>query len=102
MVILEYCSVGWDPYTQEGKKTVEAVQCRTARFTLKRYQNISITEMLDQLKGKPLTVRRTRYCLTFKLFYKAANNIIDIDIVCYLIPGNSHTRTFHQQKYMYL
>ena len=99
--ILEYCSPVWDPYTQEGKKTVESVQRRAARFTLQRYHNTSsVTEMLDQLKWEPLSTRRARDRLT--LFYKATNGLIAIDTEGYLIPASSRTRSSHDQKYMYL
>ena len=90
-----------DPHTQEGKKIVEAVQHKSARFTHTRYHiNSYVTKKLDKLKWEHLTLRRTRDCLT--LFYTSANSVIAIDTEGYLILANSHTRAGHKQKCMFL
>ena len=56
---LEYAASVWDPYKEEHKSRLEAVQRRAARFVYKDWRRTSsVSNMLSTLGWKPLEDRR--------------------------------------------
>ena len=95
--ILEYACCVWDPSAISLIKELEMVQRRAARFVLGRYDRTdSVSEMLDELKWKPLEFRRkvARLCQLFKL-YNRINNV-NIDSIL-LVPNHIGFRD-HEKK----
>ncbi len=75
---LEYCSSIWDPYQQDHKNRLEAVQRRAARFICKDYRRkSSVSSMISKLGWKSLEERRAISRLT--LLYKSINHIVAVD-----------------------
>ena len=75
---VEYASAVWDPYQQNDMDRIERVQRRAARYVLHRHGNrSSVTDMLDQLKWKPLKDRRKEARLN--MMYKINNNLVNIN-----------------------
>ena len=58
---VEYCGAIWDPNTAELTHKVEMVQCRAARFVLRRYYYLSsVGSMVSQLGWESLQERRAK------------------------------------------
>ena len=75
--VLEYsCSV-WDPHLEKDISRIEGIQRKAARFVKSDYSSYnSVTDMMTDLKWKPLQQRRREHRLT--LLYKIINNLIAI------------------------
>ena len=76
---LEYCASVWDPYKQDHKNRLEAVQRRAARFVCKDSRRTSsVSTMITKLGWKPLENCRaiSRLSLLFKsmIHYTVAIN----------------------------
>ena len=68
----------WDPYTQDHKTKLDAVQRRAARFVCKDYRkSSSVSQMLQLLRWESLEDRRALSRLS--LFFKSINNTAAID-----------------------
>ena len=95
---LEYASSIWDPYYKIHDLTIEKVQRRAARWTLRNYDcHSSVTAMLQDLEWPTLQYRRKRARLI--LFYKSLHNLIALAIPSYYIPNNHQSRLHHQLSY---
>ena len=79
---LEYCCTIWDPYQQESIKKLEMVQHRAARFVTNTphrrtdEDQVSITDMIDELGWQPLEERRKNNRLS--LLYKVKQGIVEV------------------------
>jgi len=59
LYIVEYASAIWSPYTTSDITTLEAVQCKAARFVCNDFSSYSsVTAMLNNLKWNSLEDRR--------------------------------------------
>ena len=95
---LEYSSTVWDPYYKEGKKALEKIQRKGARFVTGNYSyQHSVTSMLDDLNWPPLEKRRKIKRLT--TFYKICNNSSSVTLPDYVKPSISRTRS-HDRSYI--
>ena len=75
---LEYCSSIWDPYHQEHKNRLEAVQRRAARFVCNDHRRkSSVSSMIADLNWKSLEERRSIARLT--LLYKSVHHTVAVD-----------------------
>ena len=96
---LEYCSVVWDPYTQELSSKLEAVQRRAARFVLNNYEQLSsVTSMLQELDWQTLTIRRKITRLA--VFQKACQGDLAILVKTLLHPVKRPTRHSHTKSFI--
>ena len=94
---IEYCASVWNPYTDQGKRKIEMVQRRSARYVTNRYRNMSrVTDMLDELNSESLESRRTKIQLT--LLYKIMNGMVDIPTSPYVTQASARTRSSHTKK----
>jgi hypothetical protein len=57
---LEYCCTVWDPHTNENINSLEKVQQRAARYTCKRHNTSSVSEMWNTMNWQTLQERRLR------------------------------------------
>ncbi|XP_076461755.1 uncharacterized protein LOC143294209 [Babylonia areolata] len=97
--ILEYASSIWDPHTEQNISKFEAVQCRAARFVMRRYHNTSSpTAMLEELKWSILQDRRRTARLS--MLYKIHNNLVSTEgIKASLRPAPPRRRRGHDQQF---
>ena len=94
---LEYCASVWSPYTAAGKRKVEMVQRRAARYATNRYHNTSsVTDMLQDLDWESLESRRVKIQLT--LLFKVIQDLVDIPVSAYLTPASTRKRANHTKK----
>ena len=94
---LEYCASVWSPYTATGKRKVEMVQRRAARYATNRNHNTSSeTDMLQDLDWESLESRRAKIQLT--LLFKVIQDPVDIPASAYLTPASTRTRANHTKK----
>ena len=94
---IEYCASVWSPYTDQGKRKIEMVQRRSARYVTNRYRNMSsVTDMLEELNWESLESRRTKIQLT--LLYKIMNGMVDIPTSPYVTQASARTRSSHTMK----
>ena len=94
---LEYCASVWSPYTAAGKRKIEMVQRRAARYATNRYHNTSsVTDMLQELDWESLESRRVKIQLT--LLFKVIQDLVDIPASTYLTPASTRTRANHTKK----
>ena len=85
------------PYTDQGKRKIEMVQCRCVQYVTNRYRNISsVTDMLEELNRESLESRRTKIQLT--LLYKIMNGMVDIPTSPYVTQASARTRSSHTMK----
>lgn len=76
---LEYCASVWDPYHQDYKNRLEAVQRRAARFVCKDFRRkSSVSTMIANLGWKSLEERRAVSRLA--LLYKATHHQVAINV----------------------
>ena len=76
---LEFCCSIWDPYHQDQKDQLEAVQRKAARFVMRNYKrDSSVSTMIQQLKWQSLEERRAVSRLTFT--YKALHKITAVNL----------------------
>ena len=95
---LEYCSSVWSPHHKEQIQELEMIQRRAAPHTTNRFRNTSsVSSMLEHLQWESLVSRRSTIQLI--LFYKVANDLIDIPTAEYLSPSTTRTRSAHSMKY---
>ena len=81
---LEYCASIWDPYHQDHKNKLEAVQRRAARFVCKDFRRkSSVSSMITNLRWKSLEERRTTSRLI--LLYKSIHHKIAINVDKYRV-----------------
>jgi hypothetical protein len=77
---LEYAATVWNPWTQTNISKIEAVQRRTARFTLGDYRRTSsVSSMLHQLKWDNLITRRHQSKVT--MIYRVIHQLVAIQAV---------------------
>ena len=94
---LEYCASVWSPFTAAGKRKIEMVQRRAARYATNRYHNTSsVTDMLQDLDWESLESRRVKIQLT--LLFKVIQDLVDIPASTYLTPASTRTRANHTKK----
>ncbi|KAK3101432.1 hypothetical protein FSP39_003548 [Pinctada imbricata] len=96
---LEYASSVWDPHQTTLIKDLEQVQHRAARFVHNEYRDTSpgcVTTLLNNLGWESLEHRRMKHRLT--LCYKIQNQLVDINPVNHLTPGDSRTRGGHRYR----
>ena len=94
---LEYCASVWSPYTAVGKRKIEMVLRRAARYATNCYQNTSsVTDMLQDLDWESLESRRVKIQLT--LLIKVIQDLVDIPASTDLTPASTRTRANHTKK----
>ena len=94
---IEYCASVWSPYRDQGKRMIEMVQRRSARYVTNRYRNMSsVTDMFEELNWESLESRRTKIQLT--LLYKIMNGMVDILTSPYVTQASARTRSSHTMK----
>ena len=94
---IEYCASVRNPYTDQGKRKIEMVQTRSARYVTNKYRNMSsVTDLLDELNWESLESRRTKIQLT--LLYKIMNGMVDIPTSPYVTQASARTRLSHTEK----
>jgi len=91
---MEYCSSVWDPYVKQQASSLEMVQRRAARWATSRYHNTSsVTDMLHELRWRPLSQRRIDSRLS--MAYKIVNGLVAVPLGCYL---NLQRNNLHLQN----
>ena len=72
---LEYCSSIWDPILNKDSDSIEKVQRKAARWARGQYGSISVTQLLKDLKWRPLADRRRdhRIILLYKILHGSVN-----------------------------
>lgn len=112
--VMEYSCTIWDPYLKGDIEQLDKVQRRAARFVKGkyynhtaqfvkgkiRYNNISVSTLLQELRWMPLKDRRKTLRLT--LMYKVVNNLIAVPTSDILTPTDTRTRSAHQHCYKHL
>ena len=95
--VLEYsCSV-WDPHYDQDITSVEKVQRNAARFVKNDYGRYSsVSDMMTDLKWKPLQQRRREHRLT--LLYKIINNLVAIPKDDYIEFNTRDSRHGHSKQ----
>ena len=94
---IEYCPSVWCPYTDQGKRKIEMVQRRSARYVTNRFRNMSsVTDILEELNWESLESRGTKIQLT--LLYKIMNGMVDIPTSPYVTQASARTRSSHTMK----
>ena len=98
--VLEYSSTVWDPHTEKEISQIEKIQRNAARFVKNNYsRHSSVTQMMHDLKWKPLESRRRENRLV--LLYKIINNLVAIPPDKHLERKNPNycLRTANQKQY---
>ena len=78
--IVEYASVSWAPSSQKHTRAIEMVQNSAAKFVLNsypkknKYDEFSVTRLIEQLGWHSLEARRNQARLT--MTYKILNNLV--------------------------
>ena len=96
----EYAALIWNPYHKFQIQEVEKVQRTAARWTCRRWRNISsVGNMLDELEWPSQEARREQSSLTF--FYKIHSGTVSLDKDKYLTPAPNlqRTRASHDLQY---
>ena len=97
---IEYGAAIWDPrpgVENNGAHKIEMVQRRSARWTLKKYHNISnVSNMLQDLGWRSLEQRRADARLT--LLYKIHHGHVPINASKYLRPMTRRSRHSHSDS----
>ena len=72
---LEYCSSIWDPILNKDSDSIEKVQRKAARWARGQYGSISVTQLLKDLKWRPLADRRRDHqiILLYKILHGSVN-----------------------------
>ena len=97
---LEYAAHIWHPYHESQIEQMEKVQRTAARWTCRRWRNISsVGDKLDELEWTSLETRREQSSLTF--FYKIHFGTVSLDKDKCLtpVPNLSRTRASHEPQY---
>ena len=97
---LEYAAPISHPYHESQIVQVERVQRTAARWTCRRWRNISsVGDMLDDLEWPSLETHREQSSLTF--FYKIHSGTVSLDKDKYLTPAPNlrRTRASHESQY---
>ena len=90
---LEYGCAVWDPFTNKGINTLEALQDK-ARFVKQDYsRDSSVSQMEEQLELLPLL--ECRFMAHQKAFYKAVNELHAVSIPPYLSIQTHYTCQKH-------
>ena len=98
--VLEYSSTVWDPHTEKEISQIEKIQRNAARFVKNNYsRHSSVTQMMHDLKWKPLESRRRENRLV--LLYKIINNLVAIPPDKHLERKNPNycLRTANKKQY---
>ena len=96
---LEYAAPIRHPYNESQAAKVEMVQRTAARWTCRRWRNISsVGDTLDELEWPFLESRRERSSLTF--FFKIHSGTVSLDKDKYLTPAPNFrlTRASHESQ----
>ena len=97
---LEYCSAIWDPHLVKDIKSLENIQRRAARFTVRddsRYSSVSA--LLKGLDWSPLKDHRRYICLTFLFKIKGK---VAVEAEGSLVAADSRTTKRHDHKYRHV
>ena len=72
---LEYCSSIWDPILNKDSDSIEKVQRKAARWARGQYGSVSVTQLLKDLKWRPLADRQRdhRIILSYKILHGSVN-----------------------------
>ena len=66
---LEYCSSIWDPILNKDSDSIEKVQRKAASWGHGQYGSVSVTQLLKDLKWRPLANRRRDHGLSYYIKY---------------------------------
>jgi len=77
---LEYASQVWSPHTKENITTLERVQRRATKFSLKT--DVCYPERLVKLKRLPLEYRRE--ILDLRFYFKCLKGYINFDVLSHV------------------
>ena len=95
---LEYASSVWSPNTDQDINKLEAAQRRAARWTTRDYKQISsVTEMLGNLRWRPLDQRRIDNRLI--MLYKITFDLVAIPVEDYLVRNRRESKFIHPLAY---
>jgi len=98
---LEYCSAIWDPHLAKDIASLENIQRRAARFTLRDYNRYtSVTSLLKDLNWAPLKDRRRNIRLS--LLFKIVKGRVSVQKEDALIPADGRTRRSNRFKFRHL
>ena len=98
--ITEYAATVWDTLTQANIDSMEAIQCRAARFILRRYRNTSsVSNMIDELRWPSLQDRRrtARSTMLYKIRHKL---VCTNNLTTKLQPAVARQRRGHNYQYV--
>ena len=72
---LEYCFSIWDPILNKDSDSIEKVQRKAARWARGMYGSVSVTQLLKDLKWRPLADLRCdhRIILSYKILHGSVN-----------------------------
>ena len=73
---LEYCSSIWDPIFNKDSDSIEKVQRKAACWARDQYGSISVTQLLKDLKWRPLADRRRDHWII--LLYRILHGSVNI------------------------
>ena len=92
---LEYASQVWSPQTVTGKRKLESVQARAARFVTGRYlRTDSITDIMSTLDWQTLEYRRDYTDLV--TCHRIIQHTLEVPTQNVFVPHNSNTRSQSQ------
>ena len=95
---LEYASSVWSPNTDQDINKLEAAQRRAARWATCDYKQLSsVTEMLGNLRWRPLDQRRIDNRLI--MLYKITFDLVAIPVEDYLIRNRRESKFIHPLAY---
>ena len=95
---LEYAAPIWSPHTKLQINQIEKVQRTAARWTCRRWPNMSSAgKMLDELKWPSLEAWRDQSSLL--LFHKNHCEAVSIEKDKYMTPAHKTTRSSHIAQY---
>ena len=95
---LEYASSVWSPNTDQDINKLEAAQRRAARWATRDYkQTSSVTEMLGNLRWRPLDQRRIDNRLI--MLYKITFDLVAIPVEDYLVRNRRESKFIHPLAY---
>ena len=97
---LEYAAPIWSPHLKLQINQIEKVQRTAARWTYRRWRNMSsVSEMLDELEWPSLEARRDQSSLL--LFHKIHCGAVSIEKDKYMTPAHSlkTSRSSHSAHY---
>ena len=95
---LEYASSVWSPNTDQDINKLEAAQRRAARWATRDYKQMSsVTEMLGNLRWRPLDQRRIDNRLI--MLYKITFDLVAIPVEDYLVRNRRESKFIHPLAY---